>query len=205
MVFAIKKTIHASERDRPDIVEKRKEWHETDWTESATSLVFLDESGVNTDETRHYGRAVGGERVHDATPLNTPKSTTILSSVRMNGETVHTTFSGAVNGEKFQEYLRDHLYATLKPGDIVIMDNLRAHKVQGVQEIIESVGACIVYLPPYSPDLNPIEQMWSKIKAFLRAVKARSVEALLSAIPQAFNTVSVDDIRGWFTCAGYLR
>ena len=167
--------------------------------------MFLDESGVNTDETRHYGRAVGGERVHDATPLNTPKSTSILSSVRMNGETVYTTYSGAVNGERFQEYLRDYLCATLRPGDIVVMDNLRAHKVQGVQEIIASVGATVLYLPPYSPDLNPIEQMWSKIKAFLRSIKARTVESLLSTIPIAFKSVSVDDILGCFTCAGYGR
>jgi transposase len=168
-------------------------------------MVFLDESGVNTDETRHYGRARGGERVRDAIPLNTPKSTTMLSSVRMNGETVYTTFAGAVNGERFQEYLRDHLCAALRPGDIVIMDNLRSHKVQGVREIIESAGATILYLPPYSPDLNPIEQMWSKVKAFLRAIKARSADALISAIPKAFKTVSPDDILGWFSCSGYRR
>lgn len=176
-----------------------------EWADTASSLVFLDESSVNTDETRHYGRAEGGERVHDTTPLNTPKSTTILSSVRLSGETVYTTFSGAVNGERFQEYLRNHLTSVLRPSDIVIMDNLRVHKVQGVQEIIESTGATILYLPPYSPDLNPIEQMWSKIKAFLRAIKARTVDALFSAIPKAFHLVSVDDILGWFTCAGYLR
>ena len=164
----------------------------------------MDESGVNTDETRHYGRAKGGERVYDATPLNTPKSTTILSSVRMNGETIYTTFSGAVNGERFQEFLRDHLSTTLRSGDIVIMDNLRTHKVQGVREIIESTGATVLYLPPYSPDLNPIEQMWSKIKAFLRATKARTVESLLQAIPSSFSSVTSIDIMGWFSSSGYI-
>ena len=165
--------------------------------------MFLDESGVNTDETRHYGRAVGKVRVHDCTALNTPKSTTILSSVRLDGETVHTTFPGAVNGERFLEYLRDHLAPTLKPGDIVVMDNLRTHKVEGVKEIIEAANATVLYLPPYSPDLNPIEQMWSKIKAILRSLKARSAEALLLAIPPAFASLSVKDILGWFSSAHY--
>lgn len=122
----------------------------------------------------------------------------------MSGETVYTTFSGAVNGERFQEYLLNHLSVTLRPGDIVIMDNLRTHKVQGVREIIESTGATVLYLPPYSPDLNPIEQMWSKIKAFLRAVKSRSVESLFQVIPTAFSSVTVEDIKGWFSCSGYI-
>ena len=171
----------------------------------AGSLVFLDESGVNTDETRHYGRAEGGGRVHEAVPLNTPKSTAILSSVRLDGETVYTTFPGGTNGERFQEYLRNHLLASLRPGDIVIMNNLRVHKMQGVREIIESAHASVVYLPPYSPDLNPIEQMRSKIKACLRSAKARTVDALLVAIPWAFRQVSANDVAGWFSCSGYVR
>jgi transposase len=118
--------------------------------------------------------------------------------MRLDGETVYTTFAGAVNGEKFKEYLRELLVPTLRPGDIVVMDNLRSHKVSGVAEIIESAGATVLYLPPYSPDFNPIEQMWSKIKAFLRKVKARSVDALLEAIPLAFDTVCLSDIEGWF-------
>jgi transposase len=186
-------------------VEKRKIWNETDWTPAVDSLVFLDESGVNIDEVRHYGRACGKDRVRDATPLNTPKSTTILSSVRANGETVHATYSGAINGERFQEFLCERLSYTLKPGDIVIMDNLRVHKVKGVREIIEATGASVLYLPPYSPDLNPIEHMWSKIKAILRSLKARAVDALLSAIPIAFDSVSSHDILAWFANDGYCH
>ena len=169
----------------------------------ASKLVFLDESGVNTDMTRLYARAPGRQRAQDAAPLNTGQSTTILSSVRMDGETVFTAFAGAVNGEKFKAYLKELLIQTLKPGDIVIMDNLRAHKVSGVAEIVESVGAIVLYLPPYSPDFNPIEQMWSKIKAYLRKVKARTVDTLLSAIPYAFTEVSLSDIFGWFSACGY--
>ena len=167
------------------------------------NLVFLDESGVNINETRHYGRAEGGARVHDSAPLNTPTSTTMLSTVRLDGETVYTTMAGSLNGERFKEYLRDSLVPKLRHGDIVIMDNLRSHKVQGVKELIETAGASVLYLPPYSPDLNPIEQMWSKIKAALRALKPRTVGELENAIPKAFDLITSDDILGWFTCAGY--
>jgi len=139
---------------------------------------------------RLYARAKGGERAHDGVPLNTGISTTILSSVRLDGECIYSTFSGAVNGERFKEYLRELLAASLRPGDIVIMDNLRSHKVDGVVELIESAGATVLYLPPYSPDFNPIEEMWSKIKAYLRMLKARSVDALLAAIPLAFTSVT---------------
>lgn len=153
--------------------------------------------------SRLYARAKGGQRADDAIPLSKGETTTMLSSMRLNGETAYTTFSGAVNGERFKEYLRDILAPTLQPGDIVIMDNLRSHKVSGVAEIVESTGATVLYLPPYSPDFNPIEQMWSKIKAFLRKVKARTVDALLGAIPLAFDTVSNSDISGWFKHAGF--
>ncbi len=129
----------------------------------------------------------------------------MLSSVRLNGETVYTTFSVAVNGERFQSYLQDLLSNSLRPGDIVTMDNLRTHKVEGVRKVIEAAGASILYLPPYSPALNPIEHMWSKIKAFLRALKARTVEALIDAIPLAFRSVSIQDILGWFYCTGYWQ
>jgi len=168
-----------------------------------SKLVFLDESGVNTNMSRRYGRAFGGERSTDAIPLNKGKSTTILSSVRADGTTVPMVFPGAVNRERFKEYLRDYLVPSLRPGDIVVMDNLPCHKVDGVAHLIESAGAHLLYLPPYSPDLNPIEQMWSKIKAFLRMFKARTVDALLGAIPTAFSLVSVSDIFGWFSAAGY--
>lgn len=169
----------------------------------AGKLVFLDESGVNTDMSRLYARAKGGERACEGVPLNTAVSTTILSSIRLDGDCIYTTFPGAVNGERFKEYLRELLVASLRPGDIVIMDNLRSHKVTGVVELIESAGATVLYLPPYSPDLNPIEEMWSKIKAFLRMVKARTVDTLLAAIPLAFDCVSSSDILGWFLHAGY--
>ena len=113
------------------------------------------------------------------------------------------TFSEAVNRERFKEYLREYLAPTLREGDVVIMDNLPCHKVEGVKSIIEQAGATVLYLPPYSPDLHPIEMMWSQIKSFLRMLKARTLDALLAAIPLAFAAVRISDILGWFAASGY--
>ena len=115
-----------------------------------------------------------------------------------NGEIVPCIFEGSLNGDIFKEYIVKFLVSTLKPGDIVVMDNLSSHKVKGVAEAINAVGAEVLYLPRYSPDLNPIEMMWSKIKAYLRKVKARTKELLEQEIANALNTVTKKDIIGWF-------
>ena len=143
--------------------EKREQWKEFAAEHERDKLVFLDESGINTDMTRRYGRAVGKARVIDHVPCNTPKNTTIVSSMRLDGACAYDVIDGSMNGEKFLDYAQNVLVPTLRPGDIVVMDNLRAHKVSGVEEAIASAGASTVYLPPYSPDLNPIEKMWSKV------------------------------------------
>ena len=153
--------------------------------------------------TRRYGRSKGKQRIVDSTPLNTPKTTTLLSSIRLDGSTVRTTFQGALNKERFLKYLRDVLVPCLRAGDIVVMDNLGSHKVAGVTDLIRSAGAEPLYLPPYSPDFNPIEKMWSKLKAYFRKRKLRSVEALQAAIPKAFSTVTASDAHGWFAVSGY--
>ena len=118
---------------------------------------------------------------------------------------VHKEISGALNGVIFLEYIRNDLAPTLRQGDIVIMDNLRVHKVAGVRQAIEEKGASVLYLPPYSPDLNPIEMLWSKIKAFLREQKARDAVILLDKIQEAYSTISLQDILGWFSAAGYMQ
>jgi transposase len=169
----------------------------------ADSLVFLDETGANTGMTRLYGRAFEGERVVDYVPDVRFERTTLLSSVRLDGTTVPVCFEGALNGEIFKTYISDCLAPTLKIGDIVFMDRLSSHMVNGVIEAIEAKGAFVFYLPPYSSDLNPIEQMWSKIKAYIRKVKARTKEALFEAIRDALNLVSIPDIAAWFLNAGY--
>lgn len=197
--------VHASEQKRPDIKLQREKWKETIKTLDVSKLVFLDESGVNINLTRRYGRAIGKERVHDYAPLNTPKSTTMLSSIRMDGTMIHKEFSGAVNREHFLDYVTNSLTPSLHSGDIVIMDNLRTHKVDGVQQTIQSVGAQVLYLPPYSPDFNPIEMLWSKIKSILRKWKARTLSQLHSSIPKAYSLISLSDIFAWFRETGYLH
>ena len=165
--------------------------------------MFLDESGVNINMARRYGWGKGGQRVVDHAPLNTPKSTTILFSIRLDGETAFTTFSGGTTADKFLTYLKEVLIPTLRPGDIVVMDNLRTHHIQAVDELVHTAGAQVLYLPAYSPDLNPIEKLWSKVKAVLRKLRVRSPDSLDAAIRFAFLSVSANDCRGWFRCAGY--
>lgn len=177
--------VYAQERDREDVKHKRELWTEKQPHTNCNSLVFLDKSGMNIDLTRRYGRGRRASRVWDKVPLNTPKSTTLLSSIRLDGDMICSYFQGAMTGDIFLNYVREQLVPHLRAGDIVVMDNLRAHKVHGVQQAIESAGASLAYLPPYSPDFNPIEMLWSKLKAVLRKVKARSLTALHSALPLA--------------------
>ena len=166
-------------------------------------LVFLDESSTNAGMTRLYGRGMSEERVVDYTPDVRFERTSILSSIRLNGDMVPLIFKGSLNGKLFKEYIAKCLAPTLHKGDIVIMDNLTSHKVKGVIAPILAVGASVVYLPPYSPDLNPIEMMWSKIKAYLRKVKARTVDLLEIAIAEGFDLITPSDIAGWFKEDGY--
>jgi len=168
-----------------------------------SKLVFLDESSVNTGMTRLYGRGRHGVRVVDYTPDVRFERISVLSSVRLNGELAPLVFEGSLNGELFKEYVSECLVPTLQEGDIVIMDNLTSHKVKGIADLIQAAGAEVVYLPPYSPDLNPIEMMWSKIKAHLRKTKARTKESLDAAIGKALDLVSKADIAGWFAKDGY--
>jgi transposase len=167
------------------------------------NLVFIDETGINTGMTRLYGRALSDERVVDYVPDVRCERTTILSSVRANGDMVPLVFEGALNGDIFKEYVTQCLAPTLKEGDIVIMDNLSSHKVKGVAEPIIAAGAKVLYLPPYSPDFNPIEMMWSKIKAYLRKTKARTKTLLEVAIAEALNSITISDILAWFAENGY--
>ena len=203
MGCCVKKTVHAAEQDREDVKQKRKEWKQFQKTVNPQKLVFIDESGVNTGMTRLYGRALKNERVLDAVPDVRFARTTVLSSVRMDGTIVPCVFDDALNGDIFKEYIKQFLIPTLKPGDIIVMDNLSSHKVNGVVDMIEAVGAKVKFLPPYSPDFNPIELMWSKMKAIVRKLKIRSKEPLDDAIATALNDVSVPDIVNWFAHDGY--
>ena len=164
-------------------------------------LVFLDESGVNINMTRHYARAWKNRRAVDKTPLNTPCNTTVLSSIRQNGDCAYTVYQGGTTAE----YLKTKLLPTLSEADIIVMDNVRSHHVKAVKQLLDSSKVTYLYLPPYSPDLNPIEKMWSKLKAFLRKEKIRMASELPSAISKGFLTIRPTDCIGWFHSCNYVQ
>lgn len=153
--------------------------------------------------TRLRGRAPRGQRLTMSAPHGHWQTTTMISSVRLDGTSACMTIDGATNTEVFHAYVREILVPWLRPGDIVVMDNLGAHKNEAALALISAAGAQTRFLPAYSPDLNPIEMMWSKIKAFLRAAEARSHQALLKAIAQALAVVTASDAMGWFAHCGY--
>ena len=163
----------------------------------------MDESGVNLAQTRLYGRAPSNERVNGYVPDARFERKTILASLKLNGQMSSLLFSGTLNGKLFIQYIKQFLSQILKAGDIVILDNCAAHKVAGVKEAIEACGAKVLYLPAYSPDFNPVELLWSKVKAILKKEKPRTFEALEKALKLALDSVSVDDVVGWFKHCGY--
>ena len=153
--------------------------------------------------TRLYGRALKNERVNDYVPDIRFERTSIISSIRLNGDVAPLMFKGTLNGELFSVYVRDFLAQTLKEGDIVVLDNSTAHKVSGALDPIYQKGASVLFLPPYSPDLNPIELCWSKMKSILRKLKPRCYETLLDAMKNALDWIVESDIKNWFSHCGY--
>jgi transposase len=165
--------------------------------------VFLDESGVTTEMTRRYGRAARGQRVHDAVPAGHWRTLTLLGALSLRGVRAAMTVEAPTDGDVFLAYVEQVLGPRLEPGEVVILDNLAAHKVAGVRALVEARGAQLLYLPPYSPDFNPIEQAWSKVKQRLRAAKARTLPPLEEAITTALAAITPDDAAGWFGHCGY--
>ena len=171
--------------------------------ETAARLVFVDESGANTKMTRLRGRALGGQRLVARLPHGHYQTSTLISGLRLNGPCAPWLFDGPMNGEMFLAWVRQGLAPTPQQGDLVILDNLATHKIRGIVEAIEAVGARLLYLPPYSPDFNPIETMWSKIKQILRSEAPRTESELLLAAKAAFQAISVADCEGFFFSAKY--
>jgi transposase len=204
-VSAQKKSIHAAEQERPDVKAQREAWREKTAGLDLHRLVFLDESGAKTNMTRLYGRSFGGQRLVDAAPHGHWCTTTMLSAMRLDGTTAAMVIEEPTDADVFEAYVGQVLIQSLQPGDIVIMDNLPPHKKPSVIAAIEAAGAVVWFLPPYSPDFNPIEKMWSKIKAYLRKVKARTKETLFDAIAAALLTVTPSDALNWFKSCGYTQ
>lgn len=190
--------------EREDIIQSRNEWVEFQNSIDSQRLIFLDESGLKTNMTRLYGRTYKGARCHDVAPCGHWETVTILSSVRLEGTTESILFEGAVDRKMFDEYIKEILAPQLRPGDIVIMDNLNAHKSADALKVVQSCQAEIKFLPAYNPDLNPIEKMWSKIKQILRGMKPRTNEDLFCSTGTALGMVTASDAQGWFEACGYV-
>jgi transposase len=200
---AQKKTGHAAEQDCPDVLTRRWAWFEGQPDLEPERLVFVDETWASTKMARTHGRARRGARLRAAVPHGHWKTTTFVAGLRSSGMVAPMVLDGPINGAAFQAYVEQVLVPELQPGDTVILDNLGSHKGPGVRAAIEAAGAGLLYLPPYSPDFNPIENAFAKLKALLRKAAARSVEGLWSAIGAAVDAFTPQECANYFAAAGY--
>jgi len=198
-----KKVLKAAEQDRPDVASQRAAWVLKQAGLHPDQLVFLDETGAKTNMIRLYGRSPQGKRLVEKVPHGHWKSTTFLAALRSTGLTAPMVMDGAITGPHFLAYLKQILVPTLQPGDVVVMDNLPAHKVAGVKEIVAKAGAQVLYLPPYSPDLNPIELAFSKLKWLLRSAKERDVEKLWKTCGELLDRFTAEECRNYLSHCGY--
>ena len=198
-----KKTAHASEQDRPDVLKRREAWFEGQPDLDPARLVFIDETWTSTTMARTHGRAPRGERLRVGIPHGHWKSTTFIAGLRSTGMVAPMVLDGPVNGSAFQAYVEQVLVPELRRGDVVVMDNLGSHKGAGVRAAITAAGASLLYLPPYSPDFNPIENAFAKLKALLRHAAERTVEGLWTTIGRLLATVTPAECTNFFAAAGY--
>jgi len=186
-----------------DVLIARQLWFDGQLELDPEKLIFIDETGTSTKMARLRGRAPRGERCRAPIPHGHWKTTTLTAGLRRSGVVAPMVLDGPMDGVCFRAYVEQVLVPELRPGDIVIMDNLPAHKVGGVRQAIEATGASLLYLPPYSPDFNPIEQAFAKLKAILRKAAARTIPELWDAIAEAIDRFSPGECRNYFAAAGY--
>jgi len=198
-----KKTLFAFEQGRQDVVEARRQWSAEQWNLDPDRVVFLDETWAKTNMTRTYGRSSRGQRLVERVPYGRWQTTTFLGALRSTGFVAPLCVEGAINGRVFLAWVEQHLIQALRPGDVVVLDNLSSHKVKGVVEAIAAVGAEVRYLPPYSPDLNPIELAFSKFKKLLRDGACRTVEKLADLCGQVLDLFSEHECRNYLKHCGY--
>jgi transposase len=200
---AEKKTGHAIEQDRPDVLRQRRGWFDGQCDLVPERLVFIDETWTATNMTRSHGRAPKGERLRMGFPHGHRKTTTLVAGLRMSGMIAPMVLDGPINGDWFEAYVGQVLVPELKPGDIVIMDNLSSHKRASVLAMIENAGASLRFLPPYSPDFNPIEKAFSRLKAMLRKAGERTVGGLWDLIGQLVDLFEPAECANYFSSCGY--
>jgi len=198
-----KETAHAAEQDRPDVLRRRWAWFENHPDLDPDRLVFIDETWASTKMARTHGRALRGERLRSPIPHGHWKTTTFVAALRNSGMVEPMVLVGPINGVAFQAYIDQVLVPELEPGDIVVMDKLGSHKSAGVCAAIEAAGASLLYHPPYSPEFNPIENAFAKLKAMLRKAAARTVEGLWNTIGRIVDTFTPDECANYFAAAGY--
>lgn len=191
------------EQERPGLLKQRRDWFDAQLDLDPERLVFIDETGLNTKMARLRGRSPKGERCRAAVPHGHWKTTTFTGALRLTGMTAPMVLDGAMNGDAFRAYVEQVLTPTLSPGDIVIMDNLPAHKAAGIRDAIEAAGARLRYLPPYSPDFNPIENAFSKLKALLRAKAERTIDGLWNAVGEIVTMFAPSECANYFAACGY--
>jgi len=197
--LTVKKTVHADEQRRSDVAAARRHWDETLSLHDARGYVFVDESGVTTELIRRYARSPRGTRIRDHAPCGHWETHTVVAALRPTALTATAVFDGPIDAVTFRAYVEQVLVPTLHPGDVVVLDNLAAHKQPEVRRAIEAAGALLRFLPPYSPDFNPIELAFAKLKAFLRAARPRTFEQTCALIAAALQLFSADE------CAHYVR
>jgi transposase len=198
-----KKSAHAAEQDRPGTLKRRQDWFESQLDLDPARLVFIDETGASTAMARRRGRAPRGERLRAGVPHGHWKTTTFVAGLRLSGLTAPMVLDGPMNAAAFLAYVTQVLVPDLRPGDIVVMDNLAAHKRGQVREAIEAVGAILLYLPPYSPDFNPIENAFAKLKALLRKAAERTVDGLWQTIGRLLDAFTPQECANYFAAAGH--
>ncbi|MFD2134629.1 IS630 family transposase [Novosphingobium resinovorum] len=198
-----KKTGHAIEQDRPDVLKQRQDWFEGQLDLEPERLVFIDETWTATNMTRSHGRCPKGERLRMGFPHGHRKTTTLVASLRMTGMVAPMVLDGPINGDWFEAYVAQVLVPELRLGDVVIMDNLSSHKRASVQVLIEAAGATLRFLPPYSPDFNPIEKAFSRLKAMLRKAGERTVSGLWSLIGKLVDLFQPQECANYFRSCGY--
>lgn len=200
---AKKKTRVPFEQEREDVVEARRQWVAEQWKFDPDRVVFIDETWAKTNMTRTYGRSERGTRLFQSVPYGRWETTTFLGAMRSTGFVAPLCVEGAINGALFQAWVEQHLVRVLRPGDLVVMDNLSSHKGPGVSAAIEAVGATVRYLPPYSPDLNPIELAFSKFKKLLRDGAARTTETLWRLCGNVLDLFTETECRNYLQHCGY--
>jgi transposase len=201
--ISFKKSLHAAEQDRPDVARRRRRWRQYQGRFDPTRLVFIDETWVKTNMTRTHGRCAKGQRLVAKVPHGHWRTLTFLAALRFDRIEAPCVLDGPINGRSFLAYVEQFLIPTLKRGDIVVMDNLGSHKRQAIRAALTAVGAKLFFLPPYSPDLNPIEQVFAKLKTLLRKAAERTITATWQRVGALLSNFSPQECANYLANSGY--